>query len=196
MRKLFLFKDPFPDQTDSNVRTFFRTSVRAVVWDQTKLLMMYSRKHGDFSFPGGGVEANESMEHALARELREETGYKIFRILEPVLTTEEFRKSRIEGYDYFHMLSTYYRCTIDPDPEPSRLTDEEGELGIEARWANPGEAYDANLALMRSGLIQECPWVERETRVLELLIGDFPRGLNSQAPANHENQHKLRRQEG
>lgn len=44
-----------------------------VITRDGELLLLRSR-HGDYEFPGGGVEADESAQGAVTRELREECG--------------------------------------------------------------------------------------------------------------------------
>lgn len=62
--------EPLPD----DIPVTARTGVRAVIWDNNKLLMMKSNR-GNYKFPGGGMEDGEDEQTALKRELLEETGY-------------------------------------------------------------------------------------------------------------------------
>ncbi len=50
---------------------FFRTAVRGIIVQKGKLLLV-TNKFGDYKFPGGGVEENESLEDTLSREILEE----------------------------------------------------------------------------------------------------------------------------
>jgi 8-oxo-dGTP pyrophosphatase MutT (NUDIX family) len=52
---------------DSNI--ILRNAVRAVIIDNHKILMAYLVKTGEYKFPGGGVEENETSEEALKREI-------------------------------------------------------------------------------------------------------------------------------
>ncbi|MDD2923303.1 MAG: NUDIX domain-containing protein, partial [Anaerolineales bacterium] len=58
-------------------KTICRTAVRAVIQRGRSLLMVYSANVGDYKLPGGGVDAGESHEQALTRELREECGAQL-----------------------------------------------------------------------------------------------------------------------
>lgn len=54
-----------------------RISAGAIVWHESRLLMVRHMKPGAYEFwvcPGGGVEADESLEAAAEREVFEETG--------------------------------------------------------------------------------------------------------------------------
>ena len=51
-------------------------AARAIIIEENKILVMYRNKYGDeyFTLVGGRVAKNESVEQALVREVREETG--------------------------------------------------------------------------------------------------------------------------
>jgi 8-oxo-dGTP pyrophosphatase MutT (NUDIX family) len=57
----------------------FPVSVKAVIVRDGKFLMLKSERKGPdgFSFPGGLVEKGESLEEALVREVKEETGLEV-----------------------------------------------------------------------------------------------------------------------
>ena len=57
--------------------THVRTAIRGIIVKDDNILLIRTSK-GDLKFPGGGLEGNEMYEEALIREIREETGYKIF----------------------------------------------------------------------------------------------------------------------
>ena len=60
---------------DKSLRTKDRTAVRGVVMDADgRIDLIHSKKHGYYNLPGGGVEAGETPDEAVVREVKEETG--------------------------------------------------------------------------------------------------------------------------
>ena len=55
-------------------KVYKRPSARAVILKEGKVLLNYVEKFDCYEFPGGGIEAEESPEQALIREVAEETG--------------------------------------------------------------------------------------------------------------------------
>lgn len=53
--------------------------VTAIVLKEASVLLMYRRNHGKeyYTFPGGGLDAGETVEQALVREMLEETSVKV-----------------------------------------------------------------------------------------------------------------------
>ncbi len=55
----------------------FRPSVYAIIVHEGKVLLVTIHSSGKYDFPGGGIEVGETIEAALKREVREETGLEI-----------------------------------------------------------------------------------------------------------------------
>lgn len=53
----------------------FRPSVYCIIFKNDKILL--SKQWDGYDFPGGGIKLGETIENALIRETREETGYRI-----------------------------------------------------------------------------------------------------------------------
>lgn len=59
---------PFVDLPD----TYYRVSVKALVFDDEQRLLVFKDKDGEWEVPGGGWERAESLETCVSRELAEE----------------------------------------------------------------------------------------------------------------------------
>ena len=105
------------------------------------------RLAGKWEFPGGKVEADESPEAALVRELREELGIAIdVRDLEPFWFL---------SHDYvadfgFHLLMTVYTCRIW-EGEPKAL--EHASI----LWELPREMHRLDMIEADAELVQKLP---------------------------------------
>jgi 8-oxo-dGTP diphosphatase len=118
----------------------------AVVWRGGKLLLTRRPPGGPhglrWEFPGGKLEAGESFESALRRELREELG----------VGATPLELLRVEQHDYAHGLSVeigFVRCALDSwDFTPS-------DAVHEARWVEPAavdldQVLEGDRAFLRS----------------------------------------------
>lgn len=54
-----------------------RTACRAIIVKESEMLLSFDTKTGQWMFPGGGLEQNESEDQCVIREILEETGYVI-----------------------------------------------------------------------------------------------------------------------
>ncbi|MDE5598256.1 MAG: NUDIX domain-containing protein, partial [Lachnospiraceae bacterium] len=54
-----------------NGSVFSRPSARGIIIKAGKIAMVHSKKYNYYKFPGGGIEADESKEDALIREVLE-----------------------------------------------------------------------------------------------------------------------------
>ncbi len=55
----------------------FRIGVFALIFDERRLLLGHRRDIDWWNLPGGGMEASETVDEALRREVREETGLEV-----------------------------------------------------------------------------------------------------------------------
>jgi 8-oxo-dGTP diphosphatase len=77
-----------------------------------------------WDLPGGGLEPDEPLLEGLAREVREETGIRQFRVEQLLTVAESFfpQQSRL-----LHTVNIIYRCAATP--RPTELFSDEPEIG-------------------------------------------------------------------
>lgn len=116
--------------------------VAAVIRDGNRILAT-QRGYGDFKdfweFPGGKMEAGETREDALKREIEEELQTGI--LIERLLTTVEY------DYPDFHITLHCFLCRV----QESHLTLTEHEA---AKWLDAGTLDSVNWLPADSGVIQ------------------------------------------
>lgn len=111
-----------------------RLAVRAVILLDDRLLLVNAWKGRTHLWcaPGGGVELHQSLEDALIREVREETGLAVA-VGAPCLVNE-FHDPK----GSFHQVDIYFRCVVlSGDPEGD-WTDPEGIVSLR-RWVRRTE---------------------------------------------------------
>jgi len=144
-----------------------RTAVRGVLFRGRELLLLASR-HGDYKFPGGGVEPGESFVSALRREFREECGYADVVVGAELGTTREEVPAIEPEYDVFGMTSHYFACSDGSPAGDQQLEGYEAELELTPVWVAADEALAANRRVLASG-VGVMRWLVREIAVLEWL---------------------------
>jgi 8-oxo-dGTP diphosphatase len=83
-------------------------------------------KSGSWSLPGGRVEANEPLEAAVVREVREETGLS-------VIVRRDLGVVSLQSEGYFYELHEYL---CEP---PALLTLTPGDDAVDVCWVSPAE---------------------------------------------------------
>lgn len=150
--------------------TIERQAVRAIVRRGGGLLMVYSQQVGDYKFPGGGIEAGESHEQALAREIREECGYTMLSFGERLFRIFEEKPDKFKPDIRFCMVSDYYACTVGEECLALKLDDYEAKLGFRPVWISVRAALQANRQLVATRPEQAPVWIRRDTWMLEQLL--------------------------
>ena len=160
----------FRDQSlNIHGKTDCREAVRAVVIRGDRILMVYSPVNSDYKFPGGGVDKNESPEVALKREVLEECGMHLTKILQEIGCVIEYLIPLKAEFDVFKMTSSYYLCQVNSTIEKQNLDPYEEALGFQPAWVEIETALQVNKALLRSTKKESLRWTAREVFMLEYI---------------------------
>lgn len=148
-------------------KVYRRPSSRAIILKDGKVLLNYVSKYNCYEFPGGGIEAGETPESAVQREVAEETG----RIVVPE-SVREFgivirRQQDSKDPDgIFEQENYYYLCDVTDECVPRKPDEHEILDGAEPVWveslATP--VHRNRRAFERFGE----PFIQREMRVMEM----------------------------
>ncbi|MBY3621047.1 NUDIX domain-containing protein [Acinetobacter sp. CUI P1] len=150
-----------------------RRAVRGIILRGTDILLLYTKRYNDYSFPGGGVELDEDLLTGLRRELAEETGAAQVEVIREIGYIDEYRPHSKPEYDLIHMLSYYYVCSIGEQLGESKLEDYEITNGMSAVWIDIQEAIRHNRQVIANQEASMGFSIERETLVLELILEDL-----------------------
>lgn len=128
---------------DPNGTVGRRPSVRGIIIRDGKLAVVHSKTYDYYSFPGGGIDAGESMEETLVREIREEIGLEV----RPE-TIREYglvvRKEKGAIDDLFIQENYYFLCDVSDKVLQQKLGTYEIDEDYELCWMDPNEMIRAN----------------------------------------------------
>ena len=149
----------------SFLKTIDRVAIRAIIMKNNRILLVESN-WGDYKFPGGGLEENETHEDCLKREVREETGYVNSLVKDKVGIVIERKMYEYEDHTLFQMTSHYYLCELATDEKVTQqLDDYEAKMDFTAKWVTLEEAIIQNESLINN--LEKNSWLKRETFVLK-----------------------------
>jgi|GEM_PF-295503 len=142
-----------------------RESARAVVFKGDKIALVYIRKHDMYGFPGGSVEAGESLTEAVIRETCEETGLIVKpQSVKPLYAVAEIRKD-LWNENIFEQRDCFFLCEVEAEMAMPKLSPEEASSGYQLVFATLEEAIATNEREISEG----AGFSERETYVLKRL---------------------------
>lgn len=171
MRLLLEIRPKEPVRSDTKILR--RQAARAIVLRSDEILLLYTARYNDYSFPGGGVQEDEDLIAGLKRELVEETGARHVLMVREFGYVDELRPHYRPDYDLIHMLSYLYICEIDGELGSHQMEHYEIANGMEARWVNIFEAIRHNRAVIAAQEKSMGLSIERETRVLEIVAQEL-----------------------
>ncbi len=154
---------------DPNGTAFVRPSVRAIIRQEGKVAMVYSKKYDYYKFPGGGMNPGETQQETLIRETLEEAGLAVV----PSSVLEYGYVHRVQKdtrEDMFIQDNYYYLCDTLPERQNQSLDDYEAEECFTLVFVEPACAIEVNRTHDHGPKDQLM--LEREARVLECLIAE------------------------
>ncbi|GKU24914.1 NUDIX domain-containing protein [Clostridium folliculivorans] len=164
---LFEYNIGLNDLDRESIKIINRQAIRAVIPCGNKILLVNTNK-GDYKFPGGGANKNETHEDTLKREVMEETGYIVRTVKEKIGQIVQRSLDKYEEDTIFQMVSHYYLCEIEDDKVNQKLDDYEKELGFSPKLIELDKAISANELILENGEDIN-PWVYRETKALKAI---------------------------
>ncbi len=118
-----------------NTRYVIRRAARAIVLNgEGSMALMHATKLNYYKLPGGGIEGRETIQAALHREVKEETGCQIKEIC-PIGVIIEYR-SRLK----FMPFSYCFIAKVIGAPEKPKLTEREEGNGFVVEWFTVAQA--------------------------------------------------------
>ncbi len=149
---------------DPQAPVLVRSSARGILIRHGLVAMIHSAKYDYYKFPGGGIEAGETPEEAMIREVAEEAGLRVY----PETVREFGLVHRIQKGDTgetFVQDNFYFLADFDPEPISRHLDDYEAEEGFTLKFVTPEGAIAKNRSSAFGSVMPE-----REARVLEMLL--------------------------
>ncbi len=113
--------------------TFWRVSVKALVYDSHNRLLVFMSRSGEWQMPGGGLEHTETFEQCVKRELAEEIQVGVKRIGDIIFV---YQGKTIKGYP---KINIGIKVVID-DAAPTPTDDDL----VEARFVAKDEFLSLN----------------------------------------------------
>ncbi|NNC93666.1 MAG: NUDIX domain-containing protein [Acidimicrobiia bacterium] len=126
-----------------------RPSAKAVVVEEDRVLLnhMHHERVGDFyEFPGGGIQTGETLQQAVRREVREETGYAV-NVHELLWVRDYIAANHALAFldpPGFHAVDLLFRCSLAGPAVAEAHESDNHQIGVE--WIAAGRLRDIRLA--------------------------------------------------
>lgn len=128
----------------------FRPAVYGIIINNGKILL--SKQWSGYDFPGGGIELGETIEAALIREVKEETGMDI-KVGDVIHCQHSFFKMPFKER-FVHSIHMFYSCTVTGGHlSTDFLADQEKEYADMPEWIDLKEV--ASIKLCSSAKAEE-----------------------------------------
>lgn len=150
-----------------------RRAARGIVMRDRAILLLFTERYNDFSFPGGGVAEGEDLIEGLRRELEEETGASNVRVQRNYGYIEEVRPHWQPAFPVMHMTSHFFFCDIDPALRATKMENYEIANGMHPLWVDIDAAIAHNRGVMERLEATMGLSIQRETFMLEKIAQDL-----------------------
>lgn len=157
-----------PCITIDTAPSFQREATRAIVFKDTKILLLYTKRYEDYSLPGGGIDDGEDRIQGLIRELKEETGAQNIHNIREFGRYDEHRPWYKDAFKKVHMISYCYYCDIEGELTAPKFEQHELDNGMSVHWVDIHSAIEHNLAIIANSDKQGLSII-RETYLLQLI---------------------------
>lgn len=158
---------------DQSLNVLVREAARGIVIEDNKILLMYTERYDDFSFPGGGIDAGEAPVVGLRRELAEEAGAHDIELLGDFGRVTEYLPCWKPQWDLMFQTSYWFHCKLNSALQANKLEHYEIANGMNVHWVDINEAILHNQGVMAKRAENMGISVHRETQVLQQVANEL-----------------------
>ncbi len=146
---------------------YIKYSTRAIITRGSRLAAQRGNA-GDYKLLGGGVDAGETVQTALCREVQEESGLVVIpESIREIGEVMERRRDLFEPGAVYECHSLVFSCEVLEGMTETRMTQSEIDKGYRLVWVTPEEFISGNEPFCESQ-----PWSYRDREIVKLLCRD------------------------